>query len=86
MTVVTQIIMAVTGLAVLLACYIGREQKKRSRCLKLRQLWRDYRDAVSGKDKEHAATLGLAYYTLIGKGKMSSNNRDKVSVAISEMK
>ena len=86
MITVTQIIMAVSGLVVSLVYYIGRERKKRSRCIKLRRLRHDYRDAVSEKNKEQAAALGLAYYTLIGKGKISSNNRDKISVAISEMK
>ena len=59
---------------------LGKIQRR-----KLEILRHKYKKALNGHDQNIALTLGIAYYTAIGRGKITDVDRKRVEYAVSLM-
>ena len=70
----------------LLALRLVRQQLKRMKKKKMGAMRHQYKRALEGQDAQLATDLGIAYYTMLGKGTITDVDRKRVEYAVMTMK
>ena len=66
--------------------YIRQKRNGKIRRRKIEAIRYKYKKALTGNDTETAFSLGIQYYSEIGKGKITDVDRKRVEYAITAMK